>query len=60
VAEAELVRELEFESALEQRRELEIEPFGLGLVREAESDRFDIDDEGVRAIETTIRAIEDR
>ena len=60
VAEAELVRELEFESALEQRGELEIEPFGLGLIREPESDRFDIDDEGVRAIETTIRAIEDR
>ena len=59
-AEAELVRELEFESALEQRRELEIEPFGLEQLGEEGADPFEIDREGVRAIETTIRAIEER
>jgi len=58
--EAEFVRELEFESAFETRRELEIEPFGLEQLREEAADPFDIDREGVRAIETTIRAIEDR
>jgi len=58
--EAEFVRELEFESALEQRRELEIEPFAFEQLREDGADPFDIDRAGVRAIETTIRAIEDR
>jgi hypothetical protein len=57
---AEFVRELEFESALEQRRELEIEPFAFEQLREDGADPFDIYREGVRAIETTIRAIEDR
>jgi len=62
VAEAELVRELEFESAieLESRQELEIEPFGLEQLPEEGADPFDLDRAGVRAIETTIRAIEER
>ncbi|MDR9382741.1 MAG: hypothetical protein RI560_13895, partial [Natronomonas sp.] len=62
VAEAELVQELEFESAfeLESRQELEIEPFGLEQLREEGADPFDLDRAGVRAIETTIRAIEER
>jgi len=61
-AEAEVVQEVEFESALEleTRRELEIEPFGLEQLREEGADPFDLDRAGVRAIETTIRAIEER
>ena len=62
VAEAEIVQELEFESAfeLESRQELEIEPFGLEQLPEEGADPFDLDRAGVRAIETTIRAIEER
>jgi len=59
-AEAEVVRELEFESALETRQELEIEPFGFPQLREETGEPTDRDLGGVRAIETTIRAIEDR
>jgi hypothetical protein len=55
-----VVRELEFESRLQTEQELEIEPFDLDALREEAGDPFDLDAEGVRAIETTIRAIEDR
>jgi hypothetical protein len=44
----------------EPERELEIEPFAFEQLREDGADPFDIYREGVRAIETTIRAIEDR
>jgi len=60
VAEAELVRELEFETLGEMEQELEIEPFDLDALREEGADPFDLDRAGVRAIETTIRALEDR
>src|SRR6056297_106442 len=60
VAEAELVRELEFETLGEMEQELEIEPFDLDALREEGRDPFDLDRAGVRAIETTIRALEDR
>jgi len=60
VAEAELVRELEFETLGETEQELEIEPFDLDALREQGRDPFDLDRAGVRAIETTIRALEDR
>ena len=59
-AEAEVIRELEFESRLQTEQELEIEPFDLDAIREEGDDPFDLDAEGVRAIETTIRAIEER
>ena len=59
-AEAEVIRELEFESRLQTEQELEIEPFDLDAIREEGGDPFDLDAEGVRAIETTIRAIEER
>jgi len=59
-AEAELIRELEFESLLEREQELEIEPFDLEAITEGGRDIFDPDPFGVRTVETTIRALEDR